>query len=191
MPAPMRTKQPRPVPTRDPALKQLAAESRSSAEQYADAAPAVRKVRERYAREISSLPEVKTHLDKLKDRDVRPERVLKYLALFVQLEKDGTWQAMMAEKNANLRELADRLQSIANEVERAYDAGANRPDLFAMSLGVPVLPATPYAMGTGDDVATRAGTAEAQPVTYTSTLSPFPPMCSEGMKTSGSGAEPQ
>jgi hypothetical protein len=47
------------------------------------------------------------------------------------------------------------------------------------------------SMGTGDDAADRAGTAEEQPATYTRTSSPGPPMCAEGMKTSGSGAEPQ
>jgi len=142
----MRTKQPPPIPTRD-ALKQLAAESRSSAEQYADAAPAVRKVRERYEREISSLPEVKTHLDKLEDRGVKPERVLKCLVAFVLLEKHGTWQAKAAEKKANLRNLAKRLLSVSGKVKEAYGADANRPDLFAMSLGLPVLPASPYDPG--------------------------------------------
>src|SRR5262250_874899 len=120
MPAPMRTKQPPPIPTRD-ALKQLAAESRSFAEQNAKAAPAVRKLRERYEREISSLREVKTHLDKLKDRGVKPERVLKCLAAFVQLERDATWQNTVDANKANLRDLAERLRSIAGEVERTYD----------------------------------------------------------------------
>jgi len=142
MPAPMRTKQPPPIPTRD-ALKQLAAESRSFAEQNAKAAPAVRKLRERYEREISSLREVKTHLDKLKDRGVKPERVLKCLAAFVQLERDATWQNTVDANKANLRDLAERLRSIAGEVERTYDTDAIRPDLFALSLGFRV-PAAPY-----------------------------------------------
>jgi len=39
---------------------------------------------------------------------------------------------------------------------------------------------------------TSAGSAEAHPVTYTSTLSPVPPMCSERIKTSGVwGQRPQ
>ena len=135
MPAPMRTKQPHPIPTRDPALKWLAAESRSFAEQNAETAPAVRKLREQYEREISSLPEVKTHLDKLKDRGVKLKRVLKCLAAFVLLEKYARWQPNVDANKANLRKLAGRLRSIADEVERAYGADAIRPDLFAMSLG--------------------------------------------------------
>ena len=144
MPAPMRTKQPHPIPTRDPALKWLAAESRSFAKQNAEDAPGVWKLREQYEGEISSLPKVKTQLDKLQARGVNPERVLKCLVAFVLLEKHGTWQATADANKANLRNLAKRLRRIAGKVERAYGADANRPDLFAMSLGLPVLPASPY-----------------------------------------------
>src|SRR5262245_711398 len=139
----MRTKQPHAIPTRDPALKWLAAESRSFAEQYAKAAPAVRNLREQYEREISSLPEVKAHLDKLKARGVKPERVLKCLVAFVLLEKHGTWEATANANKANLRNLAKRLGSLAGKVKEAYGADANRPDLFALSLGFHV-PASSY-----------------------------------------------
>lgn len=143
MPAPIRTKQPHPIPTRDPALKWLAVESQSFAKQNAEDAPAVRTLREQYMREISSLPEVKTHLDKLKARGVKLERVLKCLAVFVLLEKHATWKGEVDANKANLRELAGRLGSIADEVEGAYRADAIRPDLFARSLGF-LLPASPY-----------------------------------------------
>jgi hypothetical protein len=103
MPAPMRTKQPHPIPPRDLALKQLAAESRSFAEQNAEAAPAVRKLLEQYERKISSLPEVKTHLDKLKARGVNLERVLKCLAAFVVLERDATWHLKVDANKVSLR----------------------------------------------------------------------------------------
>ena len=143
MPAPMRTKQPHPIPTRDPALKWLAAESRSFAKQNAEDAPGVWKLREQYEGEISSLPKVKTQLDKLQARGVNPERVLKCLVAFVLLEKHGTWQATADANKANLRNLAKRLRRIAGKVERAYGADANRPDLFAMSLGF-LVPASLY-----------------------------------------------
>jgi hypothetical protein len=137
----MRTKQPRPVPTRD-ALKQLAAESPSFAKQDAEAAPAARRVREQYEREILSLPGVKTHLDKLKDRGVKLERVLQCLAAFVILENDATWQLDADANKAHLRKLAKSLKIIAEEVKGAYRADAFRPDLFALSLGFS-LPAPP------------------------------------------------
>jgi hypothetical protein len=143
MPAPMRTKRSHPIPTRDPALNWLAAESRSFAKQNAEDAPGVRKLREQCEREISSLPEVKTHLDKLKDRGVNLERVLKCLAAFVLLKKHGTWQATADANKATLRNLAKRLRRIADKVEGAYGADANRPDLFAMSLGF-LVPASLY-----------------------------------------------
>jgi hypothetical protein len=139
----MRTKQPHPVSTRDP-LKQLAAESPSFAKQNAEAAPAARKVREQYEREISSLPGVKTHLDNLKDRGVRLERVLKCLAAFVILENDATWQLKADANKAYLRKLAKSLVTMAEEVKGAYGADALRPDLFAMSLGGFVLAPPPY-----------------------------------------------
>jgi len=143
MTAPLRTKQPHPIPTHDLALKQLAAESRSFAEQNVEAAPAARKLREQYEREILSLRDVKTHLEKLKARGVKPERVLKCLAAFVLLERDATWQNTVDANKANLWDLAERLRSVAGEVDRAYGADANRPDLFALSLGFRV-PAVPY-----------------------------------------------
>ena len=147
MPAPMRTKQPQPVPTRDLAVKWLAVESPSFAKQNAESAPAARKVREQYECEISSLPGVKTHLDNLKDRGVRLERVLKCLAAFVILENDATWQLNADANKAYLRKLAKSLRTIAGKVERAYTADALRPELFALSLGFTHVPASPYDHG--------------------------------------------
>src|SRR5215813_10573415 len=103
MSAPMRTKRP------DPALEWLAGESQYFAKQHAEAATALGDLREKYEREISSLPEVKIHLDKLKARGVKPERVLKYLVAFVLLEKHAEWQPKLVANNANLRKLAGRL----------------------------------------------------------------------------------
>jgi hypothetical protein len=122
----------------------LAAESPSFAEQNAEAAPAAGKVREQYESEISSLPDVKTYLDKLKDRGVKLERVLACLAAFVLLEKDATWQLKADANKAYLRKLAKSLQKIAGRVEGAYSADALRPELFALSLGFTDMPASPY-----------------------------------------------
>jgi hypothetical protein len=122
----------------------LAAESPSFAKQNAEAAPAARKVLEQYESEISSLPDVKTHLDKLKDRGVKLERVLACLAAFVLLEKDATWQLKADANKANLRKLAKSLRTIAEEVKGAYRADANRPELFALSLGLLVPAPPPY-----------------------------------------------
>jgi hypothetical protein len=122
----------------------LAAESPSFAKQNAEAAPAVRKLREQYALKISSLSEVKTHLDKLKARGVEPERVLKCLASFVLLEKDATWQLKADANKADLRKLAKGLRTIAKKVDGAYRADTLRPDLFALSLGFFVPTPPPY-----------------------------------------------
>jgi hypothetical protein len=125
-----------PHPIRDPALKQLAAESPSFAKQHAEDAPAVRRVREEYQREILSLPGIRSHLEKLKARGVKSERALMYLAALAQLETDATWQLKTEEIKTNLRKLAGRLQSIADEVEKEYSSDTIRPDLWAISLGV-------------------------------------------------------
>jgi hypothetical protein len=140
----MRTKQPHPVPIRDRALKQLAAESRSFAEQHAETAQTVRELREQYEREISSLPRVKTYLDELKGKGVNTERVLMCLASLVQLERHAEWQSKTKKIKTNLQMLAGRLRSIAGEVEGEYSADTIRPDLWAMSLGVRRVPAAPY-----------------------------------------------
>jgi hypothetical protein len=108
-----------------------------------EAASTQRKLREQYESEIWSLPAVRTHLDSLEARGAKPKRVLKYLAAFVLLERHATWHRQVNANKANLRNLARRLWSIADEVEGTYGADTLRLDLFALSLGF-IVPAPPY-----------------------------------------------
>ena len=129
---------------RDPALMWLAAQSPAFAEQHSREAPAVRKVREKYQREIESLRGVKPCLKKLQAMGIKPERVLKCLAALVLLEKDSTWGNDTEEIKVTLRELGRELQSMADEVETTYSSDAIRPDLYALSLGFLLPPLPPH-----------------------------------------------
>ena len=76
---------------RDPALVRLAAQSPAFAEHHKREAPAVRKAREEYQRQILSLRDVKAGLEKLRASGIKTERVLMCLAAFVQLERGATF----------------------------------------------------------------------------------------------------
>src|SRR6516164_5982803 len=129
---------------RDSALMWLAAQSPAFAEEHTRLAPAVRKVRVKYQREILSLPGVKKGLEKLRASGIKPERVLMRLSALVQLDRDATWKNRTKEIQSALAKLARNLRHSAEEVEKTYRAGAIRPDLYALSLGISVEPARPY-----------------------------------------------
>lgn len=130
--------------TRDPFLVRLAALSPTFAEGHAQEAPAVRKVREKCQREILRLPGVKSRLEKLRAKGIKPERVLVCLAALVQLEKDATWKSHTKEIKRALAKLGRRLWRIAGEVERIYSNDAIRPDLYALSLGFLAAASVPH-----------------------------------------------
>lgn len=136
-------KQQAPRPIQDPALKQLAEESRSFAQQYEKLSVAVRSISEKYQHEIVGLPGVNSGLNKLRDRGLKTKRVTRYLADLVLLEKDATWRAGTEEAKKAVRILARQLRGVADEVEKAYSTDNIRPELWLMSLGLPVLACPP------------------------------------------------
>jgi len=101
---------------RDSALMWLAAQSPAFAEEHTRLAPAVRKVRVKYQREILSLPDVKKGLEKLRASGIKPERVLMRLSALVQLDRDATWKNRTKEIQSALAKLARNLRHSAEEV---------------------------------------------------------------------------
>ena len=129
---------------RDPALVRLAAQSPAFAEHHKREAPAVRKAREEYQRQILSLRDVKAGLEKLRASGIKTERVLMCLAAFVQLERGATFTKRTKKIQSALAKLARDLRRSAEEVQKTYSADHIRPDLHALSLGISVAPAAPY-----------------------------------------------
>ena len=101
---------------RDPALVRLAAQSPAFAEHHKREAPAVRKAREEYQRQILSLRDVKAGLEKLRASGIKPERVLMRLSALVQLDRDATWKNRTKEIQSALAKLARNLRHSAEEV---------------------------------------------------------------------------
>jgi hypothetical protein len=128
---------------RDRTLIRLAAQSPAFAKEHTPVAPAVRKMREEYQREILSIRGVEAGLDKLRASGTNRERVLMCLAAFVQLERHAIWTNRTKEIQSALAKLARDLRRTAEEVKKTYSADNIRPDLYALSLGFSVAPAPP------------------------------------------------
>src|SRR5690242_862836 len=95
---------------------------------------AARGMRENYQREIASLPGVKPCLEKLRTGGIEPERVLKYLAVLVVLERDARWRNDTEKIKTTLKKLGGGLKRMAKEIETTYSSDAICPDLYALSL---------------------------------------------------------